>query len=118
MFIFKLVKSFILKLYKGLIYWFFWASFVSMRDELFCPYAPETTESRNIMENVTTPPVRLATAKAYDLLVTDRQICFIHPTEAIVASFMAHMLSNLRALMNAVKDLPEKHRARLRFSSD
>lgn len=37
-----LLKDVAVNLYKGLIYWFFWAGFVTLRDEMFC-----TVQKRN-----------------------------------------------------------------------
>ncbi|HOO23703.1 MAG TPA: hypothetical protein PK673_03430 [Paludibacteraceae bacterium] len=117
MFIFRFIKSFIVGLYKGLIYWFFWASSVSMRDELFCSYTFKIADSKYEVANSALPPLKTVIADTYDLLALDLQDTS-HPTQAIIASYMAHALSNLCALAASVKDLPEKHRARLRFCSD
>lgn len=116
--LFRILKKFVLNIYKGLIYWFFWASFISMRDELFCSYTAESTVSKSVIENTTPSPVKLATALSYDLLACSRQLSFTHPPKSAIASYIANLFSILRVAMLAAKDLPEKHRARLRFSSD
>ena len=41
-----LLKDVAVNLYKGLIYWFFWAGFVTLRDEMFC-----TVQKRNEAES-------------------------------------------------------------------
>lgn len=116
----RLLKDVVINLYKGLIYWFFWAGFVSLRDEMFCTVAKaNAAESRYeiVSDGKTDVPVQLAIVpdirKIFQkLLAQQRKL-----RSAYDDAFMAGNLANLRLLMEAAKELPQRHLLRISLYS-
>lgn len=116
------VKNIIVQFYKGLFYWFFWASFVTMRDEMFCSYVlanqPQnqyaaTTDSTSGLFSGT------AVSKVYDLvgrIQREQRRRAMRACRAFEA-YVSHNLAVLRQLMEVAKDLPQRHLVRISLYS-
>lgn len=116
----RLLKDVVINLYKGLIYWFFWAGFVSLRDEMFCTVAKaNAAESRYeiVANGANNAPV--ATAIVPDIRALFQKLRARHERQARSAcdAFMAANLANLRLLMEAAKGLPQRHLLRISLYS-
>ncbi|MDD6782910.1 MAG: hypothetical protein PUD89_08310 [Bacteroidales bacterium] len=117
------VTNIILTLYKGLVYWFFWASFASLHNEMFCSVrlSSDTVRcyqatsvggstpngGRNLQQRIC-----LAFCKLCDR--------FCRGTRQLRDAFdanTANNLANLRHLMEAAKDLPQRHLVRISLYS-
>ncbi|MGN0187730.1 MAG: hypothetical protein ACI392_08330 [Paludibacteraceae bacterium] len=115
------VKNIILTLYNGLVYWFFWASFASLHNEMFCSvkmpshivYCYATSAGHD------TPPCRHERERI--CLALCRMCANAHQlTRQALQAFAAYVatnLANLRRLMEATKDLPQRHLVRISLYS-
>ena len=113
---YRLTVALITILYKRLIYWFFWASFVSMRDELFGSYSKPDFNDTKLVVNGVVPPIKVTTISTCELLLT---MCntFNRCITEFIESIMAQNLANLRALMEIAKESPTRHRLRIALYS-
>ncbi len=118
----RFITNIILSLYKGLIYWFFWASFVTMRDEMFCSYATSST-TENCHYTITTDntgllPVKTTTnmCKLLCKICNDLKQNTLRARQAAAAE-IARNMANLRLLTEAAKNLPQRHRLRIALYS-
>lgn len=115
-----LLKDVAVNLYKGLIYWFFWAGFVTLRDEMFC-----TVQKRNKAESryeivaggVADAPVATSVVPDIRTLFRKLQAQCQRRARSACDAFMAANLANLRLLMEAAKELPQRHLLRISLYS-
>ncbi len=115
-----LLKDVAVNLYKGLIYWFFWAGFVTLRDEMFC-----TVQKRNKVESryeivaggATDAPVATDIVPDIRTLFRKLRAQYEHRAHNAYDAFMAANLANLRLLMEAAKELPQRHLLRISLYS-
>ncbi len=116
----RLLKNVVINLYKGLIYWFFWASFVSLRDEMFCTVATaNTAESRYEIVANGADYVPVATRVVPDIRTLFRKLRAQYERQVRKAcdASEATNLANLRLLMEAAKELPQRHLVRISLYS-
>ncbi len=115
----RLLKNAIINLYKGLIYWFFWAGFVTLRDEMFCTVARSSNaQSRyEVVDTDVAAPVKNAIAPDIRTIYFRLRTCCERHVRTLRDAFAATNEANLRALMEAAKDLPQRHRLRIALYS-
>lgn len=115
------VKNIILTLYKGLVYWFFWASFASLHNEMFCSVKKPSNVVTCYATGVggATPHSRrergricLALCRMCDSVRRSTQ-----QARDAFETYTAVNLANLRHLMEVAKDLPQRHLVRISLYS-
>lgn len=118
------IKHIILFLYKGLIYWFFWASCISMRDEMFCSCTMMSAgDYTGYHPQASFLPITVQAAMPATVVCTLRHAFqndlrwSAQNAHNAFESFIQHHIACLRALTTTAKEIPAHYRLHITLYS-
>jgi hypothetical protein len=118
--IYRKLYSWYRLLYFGLFYFFTCAGYVSLRDEMFYTSLPSKLyiQSYSATESVVMDSAVKGDRPSDIYKSAFFNICGQRRNHEALLAIYSAVCENIRSIMQAAKELPERHRVRLRFCSD